>query len=123
MRRFRITPSIGIPVIACNVTGVLCGKHDVLKCLSRSITDRSKILMASFCEKDIPEIIENISVNSSKKKRVNRIRSGISDFLQSVCDDLAELYPNIYSDSDLVLRLFKRLLTKTSETADPESRQ
>jgi hypothetical protein len=79
--------------------------------------------MASFCEKDIPEIIENISVNSSKKKRVNRIRSGISDFLQSVCDDLAELYPNMYSDSDLVLRLFKRLLTKTAETADPESRQ
>jgi len=100
-----------------------CINHDVLKCVSRSITDRSKILMASFCEKDIPEIIQNISVNTGKKKRVNRIRSGISDFLESVCDDLAELYPNIYNDSDLVLRLFKRLLTKSAETADAKSTQ
>jgi hypothetical protein len=46
--------------------------------------------------------------------RVNRIRNGISDFLQSVCDDIVELYPNIVQDNDFVLRLFKRMLENTA---------
>ena len=50
----------------------------------------------------------------SKNVRVNRIRNGISDFLQSVCDDIVELYPNIVQDNDFVLRLFKRILENTA---------
>jgi len=49
----------------------------------------------------------------AKNMRVNHIRDGISDFWQSVCDDIVELYPNIVQDNDFVLRLFKRILENT----------
>ena len=71
--------------------------------------------MASFCEKDITDIVRNVSKNTGRNKRVNRIRSGISHFLESVCDDIIELYPNIYRDNDLVMKLFKRLLENNEE--------
>jgi len=71
--------------------------------------------MASFCENDITDIVRNLSKNTGRNKRVNRIRSGISHFLESVCDDLVELYPNIHKDTDLVLKLFKRILENKGE--------
>lgn len=77
--------------------------------------------MASFCEHDIAKVVNNLSKKQSKDKRVNRIRNGISDFLQSVCDDLIELYPNILDDNEFVLRLLKRLLEKSANKANGEA--
>jgi len=54
----------------------------------------------------------------AKNMRVHRIRNGISDFLQSVCDDIDELYPNIVQDNDFVLRLFKRILENTANNTN-----
>jgi len=88
----------------------------------RSITDRSKVLLASFCEHDIAKVVNNLSKKNPKDKRVNRIRNGISDFLQSVCDDLIELYPNILEDNEFVLRLLKRLLEKSANKANGDAK-
>jgi predicted transcriptional regulator len=77
--------------------------------------------LASFCEHDIAKVVNNLSKKQSKDKRVNRIRNGISDFLQSVCDDLIELYPNILDDNEFVLRLLKRLLEKSANKANGEA--
>jgi predicted transcriptional regulator len=79
------------------------------------------VLLASFCEHDIAKVVNNLSKKQSKDKRVNRIRNGISDFLQSVCDDLIELYPNILDDNEFVLRLLKRLLEKSANKANGEA--
>jgi len=79
------------------------------------------VLLASFCEHDIAKVVNNLSKKNSKDKRVNRIRNGISDFLQSVCDDLIELYPNILDDNEFVLRLLKRLLEKSANKANGEA--
>lgn len=79
------------------------------------------MLLASFCEHDIAKVVNNLSKKQSKDKRVNRIRNGISDFLQSVCDDLIELYPNILDDNEFVLRLLKRLLEKSANKANGEA--
>ena len=79
------------------------------------------MLLASFCEHDIAKVVNNLSKKNSKDKRVNRIRNGISDFLQSVCDDLIELYPNILDDNEFVLRLLKRLLEKSANKANGEA--
>ena len=90
----------------------------ILQFLHRSITDRSKVLLASFCENDIGNVVKNMERPHAKNMRVNRIRNGISDFLQSVCDDIVELYPNIVQDNDFVLRLFKRILENTPSTTN-----
>jgi len=115
-----------VPCFSCRATPCCSVRLLSFACLPcgrvyRSITDRSRVLLASFCEHDIAKVVNNLSKKHSKDKRVNRIRNGISDFLQSVCDDLVELYPNILEDSDFVLRLLKRLLEKSASKANGDA--
>lgn len=112
--RLRTRPNTGTHCFPFLCMHYLSGRVVTIHFLHRSITDRSKVLLASFCENDIGNIVKNIDKPHAKNMRVNRIRNGISDFLQSVCDDIVELYPNIVQDNDFVLRLFKRMLENTA---------
>ena len=79
----------------------------VIKKNNRSLHEKNKIILASFCEHDMKKIVES---KDKKIGKINKMHGDIGDFLKNVCDDIKQLYPSSINDNDFIVRIFKRFL-------------